>query len=47
MSELINQLIYLLEKFNDLGGKAESKLSKTGEQDRKRWGFTCVFRFLA
>jgi len=35
MSELIEQLIHTLEQFNDLGKKAESKLSETGEQDKK------------
>ena len=35
MSDLIEQLIHTLERFNGLGEKAESKLSETGERDKQ------------
>ena len=35
MSELISQFIHLIDEFNDLGEKAESKLSERGERDKR------------
>jgi len=34
MNQLIERLTHLLDHFNDLGGKAENKLSITGERDK-------------